>query len=68
MRWLTAPVPEVELDYACRKCGNAYLAAVGYSGRVEDLDLDGTQSRCPFCGEWNCADPRSVDRAVREGG
>lgn len=60
-------MPKVELEYVCRKCGNAYPADVTYEGSVEDIDLDDNQSRCPFCGEWNCADPRSVERAARDG-
>lgn len=60
-------MPKIELEYVCKKCRNAYPATVSYSGRAGDLDPDGHRSRCPFCGEWNCADPRSVERAAREG-
>ncbi|MGQ9587225.1 MAG: hypothetical protein ACUVT7_02425 [Thermoplasmata archaeon] len=57
-------MPKVELDYKCKKCKNEYLATVNYSGGIEDLDPDENQSRCPFCGTWNCADPRSVAAAI----
>lgn len=62
------PMPNLELEYVCKKCGSAYPATVSYSGRVEDFNPDDSRSRCPFCGEWNCADPRSVERAAREDG
>lgn len=57
-------MPKVELEYKCRKCKNEYPATVTYTGRIEDLDLDENQSRCPFCGEWNCADSTSVKQAI----
>jgi hypothetical protein len=39
---------------------------VNFSGKIEELDLDENQSRCPFCGEWNCADPKSVEQAIKD--
>ena len=33
---------------------------------IEDLDLEENESRCPYCGTWNCADPKSVQQAMRE--
>jgi DNA-directed RNA polymerase subunit RPC12/RpoP len=59
-------MPKVELEYKCRKCKNFYPATVNFSGKIEDLDLDENQSRCPFCGEWNCADPKSIEHAMKE--
>jgi DNA-directed RNA polymerase subunit RPC12/RpoP len=59
-------MPKVELEYECKKCGKSYPATVNFSGKVEDIDLDDNQSRCPFCGEWNCADPEAVKRAARD--
>ena len=56
-------MPKIEIEYVCRKCGNAYPATVNYSGRAEDIDLEDNQSRCPFCGEWNCAEPGALARA-----
>ena len=58
-------MPKVELDYKCKKCKKEYPATVNYTGRIQDLDLEGNQSRCPFCGEWNCADRSSIEQAVR---
>ncbi len=59
-------MPKVELEYVCKKCRNTYPATVNYSGRIEDIEFDDNQSRCPFCGEWNCASPEAVERAARE--
>ncbi len=59
-------MPKVELEYKCKNCKNIYPATVTYTGRIEDLDLDDNQSRCPLCGTWNCADPRSVADAIKE--
>ncbi len=59
-------MPKVELEYKCRKCKNEYPATITYTGRIEDLDLDENQSRCPFCGEWNCADPASVQQVIED--
>ncbi|MCU0859231.1 MAG: hypothetical protein MUE55_01395 [Thermoplasmata archaeon] len=58
-------MPKVEVDFVCKKCKNSYPATISFSGKVEDLDLDDNQSRCPYCGAWNCADPKSVRAAVR---
>lgn len=57
---------KIELDYRCKKCKKEYPATVNFEGEIEDLDLDENQSRCPFCGEWNCADPASVQGVVAE--
>ncbi len=59
-------MPKVELEYKCKKCKKMYPATVNFSGPIEDLDLDENQSRCPFCGTWNCADPKSVEAVVKE--
>lgn len=59
-------MPKVELEYRCRKCKNEYPATVTYTGRIEDLDLDENQSRCPFCGEWNCADPSAIEQLIKD--
>ncbi len=59
-------MPKVELDYKCKKCKKTYPASVNYSGSIEDLDFDENQSRCPFCGTWNCADPKSVEQAIKD--
>ena len=59
-------MPKVELEYKCRKCKNEYPATINYTGRIEDLDLEENQSRCPFCGEWNCADPLSISDVIKE--
>jgi DNA-directed RNA polymerase subunit RPC12/RpoP len=59
-------MPKVELEYKCRKCGNEYPATISYSGTIEDLDLEENQSRCPFCGEWNCANPASIADVIKE--
>ena len=56
----------MELDYKCKKCKNDYPATVSYSGGIEDLDLEENQSRCPFCGAWNCADPKSVEAVIKD--
>lgn len=60
-------MPKIELDYKCKKCKKQYPATVNYDGGLEDLDLEENQSRCPFCGEWNCADPASVQEIIAEG-
>jgi DNA-directed RNA polymerase subunit RPC12/RpoP len=59
-------MPKIELEYKCKKCKNNYPATVNYSGKVEDLDLEENQSRCPFCGEWNCADPASISDVIKD--
>lgn len=59
-------MPKVELDYKCKKCKNQYPATISYPGKIEDLDLEENQSRCPFCGEWNCADTDSIALLVRD--
>ncbi len=59
-------MPKVELEYRCRKCKNIYPATATFTGRIEDLDMDENQSRCPFCGEWNCADPKSVEQIIKD--
>jgi DNA-directed RNA polymerase subunit RPC12/RpoP len=59
-------MPKVELEYRCKKCKNSYPATVNYSGKIEDIEFDDNQSRCPFCGEWNCADPKAVEHVMRE--
>ena len=64
---LTGAVPRIELEYVCKKCANAYPVSLDCSGKVGDIELGGNQSRCPFCGEWNCADARAVEQAVKEG-
>ena len=55
---------KIELEYRCKKCGNAYPATINYSGNSKDIDSDDNQSRCPFCGEWNCASPEDVRKAI----
>jgi DNA-directed RNA polymerase subunit RPC12/RpoP len=57
---------KIEVDYKCKKCGNLYPATINYTGKLEEVDLDDNQSRCPFCGEWNCADVGTVERAVKD--
>lgn len=59
-------MPKVELEYKCKKCKGVYPATVNYTGDIEELDLEENQSRCPFCGTWNCADPKSVEQAIRD--
>ena len=59
-------MPKIELDYVCKNCKSGYPASLTYSGEIEDLDLEENESRCPYCGTWNCADPKSVQQAVRE--
>jgi DNA-directed RNA polymerase subunit RPC12/RpoP len=59
-------MPKVELEYKCIKCKNEYPATVTYAGVIEDLDMEENQSRCPFCGAWNCADPKSVEAIVED--
>jgi DNA-directed RNA polymerase subunit RPC12/RpoP len=59
-------MPKVELEYECKKCKNEYPATVNYAGKIEDLDLDENQSRCPFCGTWNCANPKSVEAIIED--
>jgi DNA-directed RNA polymerase subunit RPC12/RpoP len=59
-------MPKVELEYKCKKCKQIYPASVSYTSRIDDLDLDENQSRCPFCGTWNCADPKSVEQAIKD--
>ena len=58
-------MPKIELEYICKKCKNAYEATINYTGHIEDIEFEENQSRCPFCGEWNCADPRSVEGLVK---
>ncbi|MCU0852307.1 MAG: hypothetical protein MUC90_03500 [Thermoplasmata archaeon] len=57
-------MPKVELEYICKKCKKDYPATVAYTGKIEDLDLEENQSRCPFCGTWNCADPKSIEATI----
>lgn len=59
-------MPKVELEYKCRKCRNDYPATINYTGKIADIDLEENQSRCPFCGEWNCADPDSIAQLVKD--
>jgi len=59
-------MPKVELEYKCKNCKGVYPATVTYTGKIDDLDLDENQSRCPFCGTWNCADPKSVEDTIKE--
>jgi DNA-directed RNA polymerase subunit RPC12/RpoP len=59
-------MPKLELEYKCRKCKNEYPATITYTGSIEDLNLEDNQSRCPFCGEWNCTDARAIADALRE--
>jgi DNA-directed RNA polymerase subunit RPC12/RpoP len=59
-------MPKVELEYKCRKCRNDYPATINYTGKIVDIDLEENQSRCPFCGEWNCADPDSIAQLVKD--
>ena len=59
-------MPKVELDYRCKKCKNSYPATINYSGKIEDIEFDDNQSRCPFCGEWNCADSKAIEQVVKE--
>lgn len=61
-------MPKVELEYRCGKSSGEYPALITYTGKMEDPETEDSQSRCPFCGECNCADPPSVERAVREKG
>jgi len=56
---------KIDFDCKCKKCGNVYPATINYTGKLEEVDLDDNQSRCPFCGEWNCADPDAVKGAVK---
>jgi DNA-directed RNA polymerase subunit RPC12/RpoP len=59
-------MPKVELEYRCKKCKKDYPATITYAGNVEDLELDENQSRCPFCGEWNCADSKAIAQLVKD--
>lgn len=60
-------MPKIELEYKCKKCKKEYPATVNYSGSIKDLDLEENQSRCPFCGTWNCATSSSVEQVMKEG-
>ena len=60
-------MPKIELDYVCKNCKSEYPAAVTYSGEIEDLDLEENESRCPYCGTWNCADPKALQAVIEEG-
>jgi DNA-directed RNA polymerase subunit RPC12/RpoP len=44
------------LTYRCRKCGKTYPAKVNYPGKLEDIDPDEHEARCPFCSQWNRAE------------
>jgi DNA-directed RNA polymerase subunit RPC12/RpoP len=59
-------MPKAELEYKCKKCKNEYPATVTYAGKIEDLDMEENQSRCPFCGEWNCADSKATAQLVKD--
>ncbi len=59
-------MPKVELEYKCKNCKSVYPADITYTGKIDDLDLEDNQSRCPFCGQWNCADPKSVAAAIKD--
>jgi DNA-directed RNA polymerase subunit RPC12/RpoP len=59
-------MPKVELEYICKKCKKDYPATISYTGDIEDLELDENQSRCPFCGEWNCADSNAIAQLVKD--
>jgi DNA-directed RNA polymerase subunit RPC12/RpoP len=59
-------MPKVELEYKCKQCKNEYPATINYTGKIEDLDLEENQSRCPFCGKWNCADSASISEVIKE--
>jgi len=58
-------MPKIELQYKCKKCRNVYDAAISYSGSIEDIEVEENQSRCPYCGAWNCADTKSVEQEMR---
>jgi DNA-directed RNA polymerase subunit RPC12/RpoP len=60
-------MPKIELDYVCKNCKSEYPASVTYSGEIEDLDLEENESRCPFCGTWNCADTSALRQVMEEG-
>ena len=60
-------MPKVELEYVCKNCKSEYPATVTYTGEIEDLELDENQSRCPFCGTWNCADPSALQQVIEDG-
>jgi len=60
-------MPKIELDYICKNCKSEYPASVNFSGEIEDLDLEENESRCPFCGTWNCADPKALQQIIEEG-
>ena len=60
-------MPKIELDYVCKNCKSEYPASVNFSGEIEDLDLEENESRCPFCGTWNCADPKALQQIIEEG-
>jgi len=59
-------MPKVELEYVCKKCKSEYPATINYTSKIEDLDMEENQSRCPFCGEWNCADPKAIEQVIKE--
>lgn len=59
------PMHKIELQFRCRKCKSSYPATVSFAGMPEDIDPDDNQTRCPYCGEWNCADATEVRRAAK---
>ena len=59
-------MPKVELEYRCKKCKKDYPATISYTGDIKDLELEENQSRCPFCGEWNCADSKDIAQIVKD--
>lgn len=59
-------MPKVELEYKCKNCKSLYPATATFTGKIEDLDPEEHESRCPNCGTWNCADPKDIAAAIKE--
>ena len=59
-------MPNVELEYKCKNCKSLYPATISFTGKIEDMDLDEHESRCPNCGTWNCADPSALKQVIED--
>jgi phage FluMu protein Com len=60
-------MPACMLTFRCDKCGKTYPAKVNYPGRLDDIDPDEHEARCPFCEEWNKAERSAVHEAIAAG-
>jgi len=59
-------MPKVELEYKCKNCKSLYPATVNFTGKIEDIEVEEHESRCPNCGTWNCADPASIEEVISD--